>query len=162
MRKKFVYFIVIPIVIIGVLLYFFLDSWVESGLELAGEKIVGAKVEIDNLRLTISPIGMEFSRLQIANPSNGWKNMFETGKSKFALNFGQLLRGKFIIETMELNNLIIGTNRTSDGTLPKEEEKEEEKPETAATPTEEDFFIVDRNSQISCTRRSKEDTDVRP
>jgi uncharacterized protein (TIGR03545 family) len=81
---------------------------------------------------------MEFSRLQVANPSDGWKNMFETGKTKFALNFSQLLRGKLIIETMELNNLIIGTNRTSDGTLPKEEEKEEEKPETAATPLEEE------------------------
>jgi uncharacterized protein (TIGR03545 family) len=122
MRKKFVYFALVPAVLIIMLLYFFLDSWVESGLEYAGEKIVGAKVEIDHLRLTINPIGMEFSRLQVTDPDNGWKNSFETGKVKFALNFGQLLRGKYIIETMEVNNLILGTKRTTDGSPPKTQE----------------------------------------
>ena len=119
MRKKFVYFALIPVVLIGILLYFFLDGWIESGLEYAGGKIVGAKVEIDHLRLTINPIGMEFSRLQVTDPNDGWKNSFETGKVKFALNFGQLLRGKYIIETMEVNDLILGTKRTSDGSFPK-------------------------------------------
>jgi uncharacterized protein (TIGR03545 family) len=122
MRKKFVYFALIPVVLVGILLYFFLDSWVEFGLEYAGEKIVGAKVEIDHLRLTINPIGMEFSRLQVTDPDDGWKNSFESGKVKFALNFGQLLRGKYIIETMEVNNLIFGTKRTTDGSLPKTQE----------------------------------------
>ena len=69
--------------------------------------------------LSINPIGIEFARLQVANPNDGWKNVFETGKVKFALNFGQLLRGKFIIETMEMNDLILGTKRTTDGSIPK-------------------------------------------
>ena len=81
------------------------------------KKIVGAKVEIDNLHLTINPIGIEFARLQVTDPNDGWKNLFETGKVKFALNFGQLLRGKFIIETMEMNNLILRTKRTTDGSF---------------------------------------------
>jgi uncharacterized protein (TIGR03545 family) len=119
MRKKFVYFVLIPFIIISIVIYLFIDSWVESGLEYAGEKAVGAKVEIDHLRLSINPIGIEFARLQVTNPDNGWKNIFETGKVKFALNFGQLLRGKYIIETMEVNDLILGTKRTSDGSIPK-------------------------------------------
>jgi uncharacterized protein (TIGR03545 family) len=123
MRKKFVLFVLIPAIIICIVVYLFIDSWIESGLEYVGEKAVGAKVEIDHLRLTINPIGIEFARLQVANPSDGWKNMFETGKVKFALNFGQLLRGKYIIETMEMNNLILGTKRATDGSMlkPKEE-----------------------------------------
>lgn len=122
MRTKFVYFVVVPLLLLLVVLYFFLDGWVESGLELAGETAVGARVEIDNLRLTLSPIGMEFARLQVANPRDTWKNTFETGRVTFALNFGQLLRGKYIIETMEVNELILGTRRTTDGALPKKEE----------------------------------------
>jgi uncharacterized protein (TIGR03545 family) len=119
MRKKFVLFILIPALIVCIVVYLFIDSWIESGLEYAGEKAIGAKVEIDHLRLTINPIGIEFARLQVTNPTDSWKNMFETGKVKFALNFGQLLRGKYIIETMEMNNLILGTKRTTDGSIPK-------------------------------------------
>jgi uncharacterized protein (TIGR03545 family) len=122
MRKKFVYFILIPFIIFSLIVYFFIDSWITSGLEYAGEKAVGAKVEIDHLHLTINPIGIEFARLQVANPDSGWKNIFETGKVKFALNFGQLLRAKYIIETMEVNNLILGTKRSSDGSIPKPKE----------------------------------------
>ena len=38
------------------------------------------------------------------------------------MDFGQLLRGKFIIETMEVNDLILGTKRTTVGSLPKKRE----------------------------------------
>lgn len=130
MRKKFVYLIFIPAIIVFVVVYLFIDSWITSALEYAGEKVVGAKVEIEHLHLSINPIGIEFARLQVTDPSDGWKNLFETGKVKFALNFGQLLRGKFIIETMEMNNLIIGTKRTTDGSIPK---PKEEKPEPVST-----------------------------
>jgi len=119
MRRKFVYFVFIPLVIVSLVVYFFIDSWITSGLEYAGEKIVDAKVEIDRLHVTLNPIGLEFARLQVANPDSGWKNIFETGRGAFALNFGQLLRGKYIIETMEVNNLILGTRRTTNGALPK-------------------------------------------
>jgi len=123
MRKKFVLFIFIPAIIFAIIVYFFIDSWITSGLEYAGEKAVGAKVEIDHLHLTVNPIGIEFSRLQVTDPDSGWKNLFETGKVKFALNFGQLLHGKYIIETMEVNNLILGTKRTTDGSIPKPKEE---------------------------------------
>ncbi len=123
MRKNFVFFVLVPAFLLFVTIYLFLDSWIESGLEYAGEKVVGAKVEIDNLRITINPIGIDFTRLQVADPNDGWTNLFETGKVQFALNFGQLLRGKYIVETMEMNNLIFGTKRSTDGSIPKPKEK---------------------------------------
>jgi len=119
MRKKFVYFVLVPIVALCVVLYLFIDGWAESGLESAGEAIVGARVEIDNLHLSLSPIAIQFSRLRVANPKDPWKNIFETGKVRFSLDFWQLLRGKYIIETMEVDNLILGTKRTTNGSLPK-------------------------------------------
>jgi uncharacterized protein (TIGR03545 family) len=128
MRKKFIFFALVPVLALCVLLYLFADQWIESGLEAAGESVVGAKVEIDNLKLSISPVAIEFSRLQVASPKDPWKNVFETGKVRFALNFGQLLRNKYIIETMEGNNLIFGTKRSTNGSLPKARAESEEPP----------------------------------
>lgn len=122
-RKKFVSIVLVPLVILGIVAYLFIDEWVESGLEAAGEAIVGAKVEIDGLHLTLSPIAIEFARMQVANPKEPWKNIFETGKVRAALDFGQLLRGKYIVETVEVNELILGTKRTTDGSLPKKPEQ---------------------------------------
>jgi uncharacterized protein (TIGR03545 family) len=123
MRKKFIYFALIPAIIVCIVVYIFLDSWIELALEYGGERAVGSKVEIDNLHVTLNPISVEFSRMQVANPINGWKNLFETGNVKFSLNFGQLLRGKYIVETMEVNNVILGTKRTTDGASPKYREE---------------------------------------
>jgi uncharacterized protein (TIGR03545 family) len=148
MRKKFILFVFIPALIVCVVVYLFIDSWITSGLEYAGEKAVGAKVEIDHLHVTINPIGIEFARLQVTNPSDGWKNMFETGKVKFALNFGQLLRGKFIIETMEMNSLILGTKRTTDGSIPK---PKEEKPTEGPS-------LMDQAQQALAPKDSKSST----
>jgi uncharacterized protein (TIGR03545 family) len=118
MRKKFLYFVLVPLLVLLVTLYFFLDSWIESGLETAGESLVGAKCEIDYLKVSVFPPGIRFIRLQVADPDDPWKNLFETGQVEFSMDFGQLLRGKYIIETMEVNDLILGTKRTSDGSLP--------------------------------------------
>lgn len=119
MRKRFVYFILVPVVVLCLVVYVSIDGWVEAGLEAVGEAVVGARVEIDNLAVSLSPIAIQFSRLQVANPHDPWQNVFETGKVRFALNLGQLLRGKYIIETMEVNNLVLGTRRLTDGSLPK-------------------------------------------
>ncbi|HLP15181.1 MAG TPA: TIGR03545 family protein, partial [Bacteroidota bacterium] len=81
-----------------------------------------AKVEVDNLKLTLNPIAIEFKRLQVANPNDVWKNIFETGKVRFSLNFGQLIRGKYIIETMEINDVVLGTKRSTSGFIPKKPE----------------------------------------
>ena len=56
------------------------------------------------------------------------ENIFETGKVRFALNFGQLLRNKYIIKTMEVSNLIFGTKRSTNGSLPKARAESEEPP----------------------------------
>ena len=124
MRKKFILYVVVPLAVLFLVTYLFVDRWVESGLEAAGEAMVGARVEIDHLRLTLSPVAIEFQHLQVADRRDPWKNLFETGKARFAMNFGQLLRGKYIVETMEVNDLIVGTKRLTDGSLPKTRQPE--------------------------------------
>ncbi len=117
MRRKFIIFVLVPVLAAFIVTYLFIDRWVEHGLESMGERIVGAKVEIDNVTLSLSPLAIQFSRLQVANPRDPWSNIFETGRVRFALNMNQLLRTKFIVETIEVNDLVLGTKRISDGSL---------------------------------------------
>ena len=119
MRKKFVYFVLIPAVVLCLVVYFFIDTWVRLGLEAGGEAAVGAKVEIEGLHVSLSPLGMRWTRLQVADPHDGWRNLFETQNVRFAMDFGQLLRNKYIIRSMEVDELILGTKRTTDGSIPK-------------------------------------------
>ena len=118
MRKKFFLIVLIPLLLISLIVYFFVDGWIESGLEYAGEEIVGAKVEINKLHVSLFPIGLDWGSMQVADPRNPWKNLFQTDKVKFSMDPWPLLKGKVIIETAEVNNLLIGTRRSTDGSLP--------------------------------------------
>lgn len=118
MRKGFVFFVLVPLIIAAIVVYLFIDGWVESGLETAGEAAVGARVEIDGLHLSLFPIGIRWTRMQVADPADPWRNLFETRAVRFALDAGQLLRGKYLVETMEVHELLLGTRRTTDGSLP--------------------------------------------
>ncbi len=63
---------------------------------------------------------MSWERLQVTDPSDTWKNLFETGEVRFTMDLGQLLRAKFIIETVRVEGLVLGTQRDSDGALESE------------------------------------------
>lgn len=123
MRKKFIYVALIPLVILLIIVYVFHNTWIELGIEYAAEEVAGAKVEIDDLQLNFSPLGIELAKMQVANPQNTWRNLFETGKMEFAIDFNQLLRGKYIIELAEVNDLQIDTKRSTDGAIDKERNK---------------------------------------
>ncbi len=118
MRKKALLFVCIPLLLACAAVYLFIDGWVEAGIEAGGEAVVGARVEIDRLHVTLFPIGIRWERMQVADPRDTWKNLFETGRVTFAMDAGQLLRGKYIVETMEVSDLVPATPRTTDGALP--------------------------------------------
>jgi len=101
-----------------VLAWFFIDRWIESGLEAAGEALIGSRVEIDGLDLKLFPLAVRFNRLQVASTEDSLANFFETGPVRYRMDFGQLLRGKTVIDSMEVIDLILGTRRTSSGFLP--------------------------------------------
>lgn len=118
MRKKFLLFLLVPALAFFLVIYLFLDGWVEKSIEEAGEEIIGARVEIDNLKVSFFPIGIQWDAMHVANPNSTWENLFETKRVKFEMDANQLLRNKYIIETIEVHNLVIGTKRSTDGALP--------------------------------------------
>lgn len=121
MRKKFILFVLIPLLLVAVIVWIFIDRWIESGLEAAGEALVGARVEIDNLDLSLAPLSIRFDRLQVASTKDSLANLFETGQVRYVMDFAQLLRGRTIIDVMEVRDLVLATRRSNSGFLPLEE-----------------------------------------
>ena len=107
-----------------VLTLIFTDSWLERTIENTASPIVGAKVEIDNLDVSLTDLRIRWDRLQVTNPKKTMTNLFETGNAEFDLEFIPLLSGKYIIESLKLNGIRTNTPRTSDGRLGKTETSE--------------------------------------
>jgi uncharacterized protein (TIGR03545 family) len=125
MRKKFILFVLIPLLVMALVVWFFIDRWLESGLEAAGEALVGARVEIDHLHLSLLPLAIRFDRLQVASTDDSLANLFETGTVHYGMDMSQLLRGKTIIDIIQVSELVLGTRRNSSGFLPLDERARE-------------------------------------
>ena len=102
-----------------VLSLIFTDRWLEHRLEDAGSAMVGAKVEIDGLDFSFTKARLQWNRLQVTNPKNTMRNLFETDKCDLNLEFWPLLSKKIIIENFEISGFKPNTPRTTDGKLPK-------------------------------------------
>jgi len=127
LRKKGVISLVIFIALIVALTFIFTDSWLEHTMESAGSSIVGAKVEFDGVDFSLLHLRMRWQRLQVTDPKDTWKNLFETGKTEFALELEPLLTKKIIIDNLQLEGLRFSTKRETDGKLPEKPSKPEEK-----------------------------------
>lgn len=117
-RKSGVIFIGVVIIIVVLLNILLTDRWLESQLEKAGSSIVGAKVEIDDLDVSLLNLMIKWRRIQITHPEHTMKNMIETGPVEFKLSLPALLKRKIVIENMQILNIKTFTDRKTDGRLP--------------------------------------------
>ena len=129
MRWKGLLFIFVLVGIGLVISGLSIDGWLESGLEKAGQAVVGARVEIDGLDFRPLALSLQWDRLQITDPNNTMQNVLETGRTAFQMNPAPLLRKRVIIQEMAMADVRSGTARDSDGALPKRKvPKEKEDP----------------------------------
>ena len=115
MRTKGIIFL---LVLFGLfLLIFFLlsDRWLERRMEFAGSALIGAKVEFDGVDFSFLNLHLKWDSLRVTNPDNTWKNIFETQKAEFDLDFLPLFSKKYIIENLQLEGLRFNTVRKTDG-----------------------------------------------
>lgn len=122
MRKGGVIFVLVVAALIFGASYLSVDAWLESKIEYQASVANKAKVEIENLDLSLIGLSMSWDRLQVASPQDPWVNTFETGKVEFNMEFWPLLWNKTIIENMQLSGLRLNTERESDGTFEVDQE----------------------------------------
>jgi len=126
-RKQGIIFLVVLAGIIIAVQMIFSDRWIEKRMEKIGGKIVGARVEYDNVDFSLLGLSLNWDRLQVTNPDDTWKNMFETGPCGFNIAMEPLFKKKFIIDRMSVSEIRLNTDRETDGAIPKEPPKEKSK-----------------------------------
>jgi uncharacterized protein (TIGR03545 family) len=108
-----------------ILWFFLVDPIVKRSIEKTGTRIVGAKVELAEADVHLAPVGITLKSLRVTNPDNPMSNAVEIGWIDFSLDTLNLLRKKFIIDTMGMEGIRFNTpRRTSGAVTPKKKEKD--------------------------------------
>jgi uncharacterized protein (TIGR03545 family) len=119
-------------VVVTVALWFlFMDTLVRRAVEKAGTALVGAEVDLARAHVTLVPLGVTLSGLQVTNPSAPSTNSIEVSRIAFRLDSLNLFRRKVIIDEMAAEGVRFGTARKRLGKVvvlppkPPEEKKKE-------------------------------------
>lgn len=102
-------------VILAALGRLFLNPFTERTIEKAGAAIVGAQVDLDAARVSLSPLGVTLTGLQVTNPNAPATNIVEAGRISFHMDGPNALRHKTIIDEMRVENVRLNTPRRSPG-----------------------------------------------
>lgn len=93
------------------------DPLIRLALIKSGENAIGAKVEIAQVRTSLST-GMVYLRdLRIADPRNPMMNMVQADMAYIKVDLRHLLNREFVIESGKTSLLQFGTPRTESGVL---------------------------------------------
>jgi uncharacterized protein (TIGR03545 family) len=93
----------------------FLNPFTKRTIEKTGAAIVGAQVDLDAARVSLSPLGITLTGLQVTNPDAPATNIVEAGRISFHMDGPNALRHKTIIEEMRVENVRLNTPRRSPG-----------------------------------------------
>jgi len=108
------------VVIVGALFalwLLFADTFVRWGIEAAGTRMVGAKVELESAEASFSPAGLELHGLAVTNPDEPMRNALEAERIAFDIDWIGLLLDRVQIDTIRLEGLHFGTERESSGAV---------------------------------------------
>ncbi len=120
--------------------WFFLDNWIHYAIESQGEDLVGAKVELEQVNTTLSPLGVELINLQVADPDEPFQNMLQIGNIRTHLDPLYLLMGQAIFDEAEILDVQFATERKTSGALPSSQKKKD---------TVEEKSIVDEALEVA-------------
>ena len=98
--------------------WFFLDNWIHYAIESSGEELMGAKVELDQVNTTLSPLGLELINLQIADPEEPFQNIVQIGSIRSHVDVLYLLMGQAIFNEAEILDVRFATERKTSGVMP--------------------------------------------
>ena len=110
---------VVVTAIVSVFWFLVIDRVIEHYIEKAGTSMVGAKVELDKADLSLFPLGLTLTRLQVTDPSSPMRNALEAGRIAFLMDGVNLLLSKVTIDEMSVEGVRFNTPRESSGAIEK-------------------------------------------
>ena len=123
-------FVVLTSVLL-VCFYWVAPLLIKQGIERFGTQLNGAKVEVANVDLSLSPAGLYLYRLQVTDARQPMENLVEISSAYAELDLFELWGGKVIVEDLKIDTLRFGTQRTRSGEVEKKALAEEAAPESA-------------------------------
>ncbi len=94
-----------------------LDGLVRQALIAAGQRMVGAKVEIGSVHTRLLWPEVRLRHVSVANPHHPMENLFEADQVVLALDGDSLLRRKYVVRQGEVHGLRLRTERATSGAL---------------------------------------------
>ncbi len=108
-------------VLLAAVWWLLVDGMIECAIERAGTQAVGAKVELAAADLTLIPLGLTLTGLQVTDPDAPMTNAVEISRISFLMDGLNLLRRKIIINEMTVDGVRFGTPRKTSGAIGKQE-----------------------------------------
>ncbi len=105
----------IIVVLIGVYTKFFFDAHMRLLLEWTGYQVVGAEVNIRNFETSLTKGSIRVQGIEITDSQKPTHNSIGIGDIRFGVVWDGLLRARFIVEEMAVEQIEIGTPRKSPG-----------------------------------------------
>ena len=102
--------------LIAALFIFLLPFLIKSGIEFAGTKLAGAKVNLDDADVTLSPLGVRLEGLQVADARAPMMNLMEFDEAVADLELAPLIVVR-ISNELSVSNLRFHTERESSGAI---------------------------------------------
>ena len=116
-------FVIIVALILG-LWFLFIDTAIKKTMETVGTKINGARVNVGKADLTLSPLGLTVTKLEVTDRDEPMKNVLEVDRIAFLMDFAHLLHHKIIVDEMTVHRIKTGTPRKKSGEIKKAAIKE--------------------------------------
>ena len=109
----------------GIFAYFtfLFDHNLKSALEWAGYEAVGAEVDIQSLATHFKSASLEIHGIDVTNPDKPTHNLIHLGDIRFALLWDGLLRARFIVDEIKVEQIGIDTLRSKPGRVKPPEPK---------------------------------------
>lgn len=86
-------------------------------IEKYASSAVGAKVEMKELKVDVFALSVVGNDLQVTNPENTMKNLFEVARFAFKIDLFAALEKKILIDEASIENVRVGTTRKYDGKI---------------------------------------------
>ena len=121
-------FVVIMAVIVGGALLF-ANPLIKSGIERAGTAMVGARVDVGSVELSLSPAGLVIRDMDVTDADQPMQNAVSVERISFQFDLLKAFMGQLVIDEMDVSGMRFATPRQTSGAIERKPKPVKEKPQ---------------------------------